>query len=596
MRATQIDFKSLLPHVIQAYTEVFGEEYHELISDKINSSIIIPYNDIEGLEAYIDFRKSKKKEELIVKLLQQIGIIYDNPFHKIEDDIYYVADMIFSDIDKSFEVEYDDELPFRTFKYDGYVNDKIRLINFLRNYSKPEITEETLEKFEKTQEYNKLLLLIKKINKVYDILLKEYAEFEKELKSDLWFIANERKRENEIHQYTKGQMWPLLFPFIPTIVRDKIKDKSFVKQSKIVLGEQKLDEPFLIEYFSHDNINKLKSPNTPIPLKICIIRNQINFLKEIGCKIPNIDLTYRTIKSNIEKYVEFLNQDYIRQFIIPNEIIEYIKELRKRKNEEATKNFIMTREDIKNWLYQLGNTPDAINHLTEIFQTKEVCQCSATKGIDDLDVISIIFFTIRTYSNGRLNFSFVHELGHAIDQSLQGNAFEPINDYNQNENKNPYDNSFRKYERFNETINDIFTIEALKLLHKRNIFLIEPKEITDLSYNFGNTSFITQGLLKPLIEKFRKQVIKAKIFSQPKLLTEYIGKDNFEDLVDVINKVDFLTINGLTEEKIEKEPQDPMVIEYNKQLERLKRIYQSIDEYYTNYCSSLEEKEQKQNS
>ena len=43
MRATQIDLKSSLPHVIQAYTEIFGEEYHSIISDKINSAIIIPY-------------------------------------------------------------------------------------------------------------------------------------------------------------------------------------------------------------------------------------------------------------------------------------------------------------------------------------------------------------------------------------------------------------------------------------------------------------------------------------------------------------------------------------------------------------------------
>lgn len=588
MRATQIDFKSFLPYAIQAYTEVFGEEYHSTISDKINSSIIIPYDDIQGLETYIEFRKEKKKEELIIKLLQEVGIIsseYNNFFSPLEDKIYDVIYTIFVDIDMCFKPDYDGELPLRAFKYDGYIEDKINLINFLRNFQKPKITKENWEEFLKTVEFNNLLQLINKMNEVYDLLLREYAEFEKQFESDINFIKNERKRKNEIFKKKKEEIWFLTFPMLPPQIKKVLKNKSPKEQMDIVLNHHELGRKFAIEYFSKENMDKLTSPNISKSEKVFIMRQQLKFLGS--------DINPRNFETNIDDYLQFLNRDDIKPFIPSEELINYIKKLRQRKNKEATKDFTIGREDVKNVQRVFGDNDPIIGSLVNGINSKLVC---ATYAYSKDSFYPILVYTIRNDEGGNLSFLLIHELGHIIEKNINNSGFDVTSNLNCDENKNPYDNAYRKYERFNETITDIFTIEVLKLLHKRNIFLIEPKEITDLSYNFGNTSFITQGLLKPLIEKFRKQVIKAKIFSQPQILTECIGKNNFEELVDVINKVDFLTINGLTEEKIEKEPQDPMVIEYNKQLERIKRIYQSIDEYYTNYCSSLEEKEQKQNS
>ena len=96
-----------------------------------------------------------------------------------------------------------------------------------------------------------------------------------------------------------------------------------------------------------------------------------------------------------------------------------------------------------------------------------------------------------------------------------------------------------------------------------------------------NTSSLNKEILKPLIERFRKQVIKAKVNSEPQELIKYIGKDNFEELVDVVNKVDYLSRNGV-KTKIDKSPEDPMVIDYYEQVERAKHIYNNIDNYYAN--------------
>src|SRR5699024_6814206 len=132
--------------------------------------------------------------------------------------------------------------------------------------------------------------------------------------------------------------------------------------------------------------------------------------------------------------------------------------------------------------------------------------------------------------------TFMHECGHIIDQSSKGTGFESSNDFNENSEKNPYDNAFRKYEKFNETLNDIFTMEAVELLHNHGTYLIEPSEFTLSDISNHNTALITKNLLRPLLSKFRQQVISAKVKADHSELIRYIGKDNFEELVDVVNK------------------------------------------------------------
>ena len=57
-----IDFKSLLPYVIDAFSLVYGNEYRSIISQKINNAVIVLYYDIEGLNDYILYLKKHIKQ------------------------------------------------------------------------------------------------------------------------------------------------------------------------------------------------------------------------------------------------------------------------------------------------------------------------------------------------------------------------------------------------------------------------------------------------------------------------------------------------------------------------------------------------------
>lgn len=68
--------------------------------------------------------------------------------------------------------------------------------------------------------------------------------------------------------------------------------------------------------------------------------------------------------------------------------------------------------------------------------------------------------------------------------------------------------------------------------------------------------------------------------------TAVYGEDNFENLVDAVNKVDYLSRNGVIP-KIEKAPEDDIVVEYLEQVDRVKQIYNDIDEYYNEHFGEL---------
>ena len=93
-------------------------------------------------------------------------------------------------------------------------------------------------------------------------------------------------------------------------------------------------------------------------------------------------------------------------------------------------------------------------------------------------------------------------------------------------------------------------------------------------------------------KKYKEQIIRARITGDINSLLEVVGKDNFEELNDCINVVDyFIYEKGLSKilekrannDRKEKEKdiestEEEVIEEYEKQLQRLDRIYISMEE------------------
>ena len=590
-----IDLKKVLPFVIEAFTFVYGEKYRDIISDKINNAIIIQHYNIESLKEYILYIEECQKREYAVKFLEKIGVNVEkykkaNYTEELDSEVenlleYYIDSSYFGFSDKT------DYVPLQAFKQGNNENpkkllqNKIKIINYLLDDEHELVTEKNFDLFTKTEEYQQILKKIDELNLVYEPLLSEYRKREEKLKPYKDYLDSETGRKAKILEKNKQLLFEDIYQKLPMSMKAALSSKSLEEKITTILGSTDIGSASIIELFNSNRMKKLKSENVDVLTKSVIVSRQLNYLKSIcGYIVSGKEIKFGT-EENINKYLTFLEQEDVKQYIPSDDLIHFVTSTREKKYEEALREYYTTREDFLNFKEQ-GFNEDSLEYIYENMKGESVFVFGRGATTDDNKFVSIMFYTIRNDDGGSLCFTFMHECGHIIDQNENGIAFESCMDFSDSSMKNPYDSTCRRYEKFNETLNDIFTIEAIEFLHSQGIYLIEPQKFTLEDVSNYNTALITKNLLQPLLLKFRSQVISAKINADQNELTRYIGQDNFEELVDVVNKVDYLSRNGVIN-KIETSPEDELVKEYFKQVNRAEKIYHNIDDYYDNNYQTL---------
>lgn len=591
-----IDLKKVLPFVIEAFTFVYGEKYRDIISDKINNAIIIQHYNIESLKEYILYIEECQKREYAVKFLEKIGVNVEkykkaNYTEELDSEVenlleYYIDSSYFGFSDKT-----DYYVPLQAFKQGNNENpkkllqNKIKIINYLLDDEHELVTEKNFDLFTKTEEYQQILKKIDELNLVYEPLLSEYRKREEKLKPYKDYLDSETGRKAKILEKNKQLLFEDIYQKLPMSMKAALSSKSLEEKITTILGSTDIGSVSIIELFNSNRMKKLKSENVDVLTKSVIVSRQLNYLKSIcGYIVSGKEIKFGT-EENINKYLTFLEQEDVKQYIPSDDLIHFVTSTREKKYEEALREYYTTREDFLNFKEQ-GFNEDSLEYIYENMKGESVFVFGRGATTDDNKFVSIMFYTIRNDDGGSLCFTFMHECGHIIDQNENGIAFESCMDFSDSSMKNPYDSTCRRYEKFNETLNDIFTIEAIEFLHSQGIYLIEPQKFTLEDVSNYNTALITKNLLQPLLLKFRSQVISAKINADQNELTRYIGQDNFEELVDVVNKVDYLSRNGVIN-KIETSPEDELVKEYFKQVNRAEKIYHNIDDYYDNNYQTL---------
>lgn len=583
-----IDLKKVLPFVIEAFTFVYGEKYRDIISDKINNAVIIQHYNVENCKKYMSFIEECQKREYAIKFLEKIGVNVEdykkaNYTQRLDSEVenlleYYIDSSYFGFSDKT-----DYYVPLQAFKQGNNENpkkllqNKIKIINYLLDDEHELVTEKNFDLFTKTEEYQQILKKIDELNLVYEPLLSEYRKREEKLKPYKDYLDSETGRKAKILEKNKQLLFEDIYQKLPMSMKAALSSKSLEEKITTILGSTDIGSASIIELFNSNRMKKLKSENVDVLTKSVIVSRQLNYLKNTYG-----DTIY---EKEINNYFLFLEEEDIKQFIPSDDLIHFVTLAREKRYEEAIREYYTTRKDFLN-LKEQGFDKDSLEYIYENMKGESVFIYGKGATRSDNKFVSIMFYTIRSDDGGALCYTFMHECGHIIDQNKNGIAFEPYTDFCDNSTENPYDNTCRKYEKFNETLNDIFTIEALEFLHSHGMYLIEPQKFTLEDVSNYNTALITKNLLQPLLLKFRSQVISAKINADQNELTRYIGQDNFEELVDVVNKVDYLSRNGVIN-KIETSKEDELVKEYFKQVNRAEKIYHNIDDYYDNNYQTL---------
>ena len=578
------DYDKIKEMVIDAYTAIYGKEYEYHIRLSIKNSIVFSYYDSDGMLEYINYLKDCKKRELLLKYLDHIGVNveynrsnYSVPF---SDEILRVLEktvnftFAFNNYLEdycslySFDEEYED-------KNSRNISNRLSVINFILEKEGLSIAPEDLDSFIKTEKYQEILKIIGDYRDYYDALSDEFSCWEKEIVDLEKLYYQERKRNIDVLILKREELLRKIYEKLPIPIKKTLEDKDIETQLKIIFGN---DLNTGITAFSSETLEALKDKSISLTNKIwTVVFNQMFFLRNFDIDLPfNFKNNIKT-EEDLEYYLNFINELRNKGFLPSLDAIDSMQELIKENDEEALDLYLKSRFD---FLEVENNHHNFIYKMFCDVVREKLIQVSRVILSDDQNnryVKPYIHFAYLKGSSGALDFLTLHEFGHAIDCSETRCGFNDHFYIN-----NPYDSRFLYYERFNEVITDCFALEALEYLHGLDIYLFDTKETCQLNCSNINTSHLLKELVQPLIGMCREDVVEAKIFANPTILADSIGADNYEELVDIVNKVDYFVHCGL-EEKLKSEPNSQLCIDYFEQKRRAEATYEAIGEYYKDH-------------
>ena len=450
MERLKINIEEYLEEIIDIYIKIFGNQYRNIIEERVRSTEFIEYNTEQSVRSYIFFLENCKAQELSIKFLREIGI----------------------DVSSLEGKTYTEELP----------GDIRRLI---REYIGG------ISGFTYLPEHNTLGI----------------RAFDKKVQD-----AN-KEREDEIE-------------------RNQIQFLNF-----LFADEEFYSKPDVEEFF----------------------------------KTPKGKETYK----KIQEYIEIYNSIFREYKEFENTLEPYKKYVQDRKNIKFSET-----EEFKEILEKIGDTEEN-RKILEYILTERKLMTIAGK---DFKRPTIFFtrFVSELEKGGMDDYTLLHEYCHAIEMHKEKTGVEEdyfvsgLDIIDQNES-NQYRNDKRKYEILNETITDIFSVEATIILHTRGIYISEPQELTNEDILACNTSIILKKLLLPFVTKYKEKIVRARITGDMQSLFNIIGIENFESLNDCVNKIDHLILEGLEKDLKSKRNDSELIKEYNRQKRRIEEIYRNME-------------------
>lgn len=551
MNPFTLDYSKNYDDIVSAFKTVFGYEYSSLIDERLDKLLLTTYSNYEGIKEYYDFLEDAKSRELCIKFLNIIGVDLSS-FNiktyasKFDDDLdkiiskYLDGDYAFK---SSFQVFPD---TFRAFTINNnlvYSNNtiiynRIKFINSIRGNN--DVTFDNYHEFIKTEEYKKILVLINKYNEIYVKLCDEMNTYMESIDEYRKHYYSELNRYESIHEIKRNELIEDL----------RVLDKDIFEIVSENILNSRLDSKLLIEYFSYEDEEKLNSDKVSENDKKLIIESRNKYLSMYN-KVPSF------------------------------EEVKLISEEKNRKNEEVTREFIFESDTFKRACNNFVDCYESKEYVYRIIKNRKVC---VHAGIMKDNLVPLMFLTIRHNESGTLDYIAVHEMIHALESIQVGSddyrcGFEP-KVFNGEKSPHIYRTSKRKYERFNETITDIFALEVIEVLHALDIYFMDDKMRTKVSVGNDNTSKVLKTILTPFMERYRKLIIEARLTGNMNKLYEYIGEGNFEELNDIIDYIDMLVEMGLERKLYEKDMNNVLVKEYINELKKLSNVYTDMDEYY----------------
>lgn len=584
MNPYTLDFSKHKKDIQDSLIEVFGKEFASLIKERFKLCYFVPYVNPEGINSYYRFLIDCKSKEFALKMLEIIGIDVDryqviNYADDFSDELKDLCENLIGGYYSFEKLFFDTPTGFKSFipKYmDGYPDDyirenKIRFINAVKSEDIPLVNDDTLDDFINTEEYERINELALYYWKIYEKFLDEMRAYENDIKEYETYYKDEMERKRLILEKKRVELFKVLSKHLRGRISKHISSLDSDEEKAKALLSSYLEYESDIEYFNSSYEIKLNDDSVSETSKRYIQFNRLKFFEAMGLPIRIYEAYYD----------EVINDPGMRSLIVNPVFADEVTRLRKLYLDEGNKEFIISSKTYNDMLSYFGGSDADKTAIYNIISKTQVCVSGGHNT--RYNFVPIIYYTIRSWQCGCMDYVLLHEIIHAIQCISLGNmehgcGLEPNIDRPEMSPRYRVEKK-RKYERLNEVLTDFFAIEVCENLHKKGIYLLDDKlrTLTDLSK--FNTSDRLKNKLRRFFIRYRKHIIEASFKGDLSLLTDYIGEDNFEELNDIIDHIDYLIGKGLID-KLNQNQEDEMVNDYRELCLRLRAVYRRMDQTY----------------
>ena len=566
---------------LEAFVQFYGEDSREFITEKFKNAIYIEYQDINETKNFIYKLEKKYTKLYFEEELKKAGIddqsdkfignySFENecimPFSSFKK--FYELYMMGFDLRKKRFVEIGLEL-FKKVKSDITIDEYINYMNngnipqyffvgkpkYLYNsimyymninnceneYSKAkdiffENFESDFFEIDRNNFFNcEVFNKYKTIYECYKRALIKYEFLQKSLKPFKEYVCKSKSLEESLHKkYYKEFVYQCSFLFNDeelSKIDAYFNSSAFLSKPECLnILSHSLNTITTINSFSENSQKKLDNIGTSSWERKLIIDDRIKYFKAKGIDFGN-------------DYQLYLNSVTVKSIWPSNEIALKVEKLRENYNTKFNEEYycnISRYKEIKNELskYEFVDKESINNAINYISNSTFVLPNSI---IVDNDVKLFPLVNINVSDNNYLDHYIVHELNHLCETSIISkngknqyiSGWDIEESSNLNQNTNDDFNTIRKYELFNEIINELIAQDISKIMINNNMFVFNDKD--NVKY-MQNTSYErTAFLIRDFYNEFFSDIIKSRKNGNIQVIYDKVGKENFDELNELFH-------------------------------------------------------------
>lgn len=564
--------------LINIFSEFYGMEKYNTIKEKIENAIFIGYVNkddylrlLKNLKKIISSNINEKllntnktsltKEELFenstYEYINIIPLEYLSDFFKYfsipQNERYdYILKSAYENYKRYFNKGKIDYESFKTMII-NHSYDELQLPIWLKDslsyYSNTNITEDVLEK--KFQKAKKLLNKELKINtsseinisddktrnlielcQNYEIAKNEYHEY---LEKYHEYFANgldieekTKKINNSLYEELVLNNGDLILP------HKKHELENFKNNNSANNPNHYIHKLFGHSLISDDLISAFSSEAEEL------LKKGLNDFRRYSIKADRI--TYFKLNNiNLgDNYEDYISNDEAQKIIIPLDMADKFVKEKEKYRKKAEKEYFNKINIFENIINEMNKYTflSSDNFDDQYIENKVTCIIPSVIQ-DNVFMREKHQVCIDFSKSNELDHNIIHEINHLYELHCQAiddksSTFicgwdavsESFGDMTQDEGK-------RKYELFNEIINEKIIQEILKMMQRNQTYIFGNQESFQIE---GTTSYEhTDFLVDDFFEEFRDDILASRQNGNIDIIFNSVGKDNFDALNDLIS-------------------------------------------------------------